>query len=218
MKNYNKSIIMKRAWQLFKKQDVRTDEMFAECLKMSWAITKKIPAFNEVYKDYKNLVMSQLRQKIKNESDCEELCNDIFMKVNEFLHTFNCERAKFSTWIYKFVENKIIDYFRGEGKRMQQQSNVSDLVNSEGQEAFTFVSHSETSSHVEGKELQSKISLAMSKLKPQYRRIAELFFLEQKEYKEIAEILDIPMGTVKGTLLRAKVMLQNALQAEYQML
>lgn len=218
MKNYSKSTIMKRAWELFKNQDVRSDEMFGTCLKMSWAIAKKAPTFNELYKDYKGLVMSQLRQKIKNEMVCEELCNDVFLKINEFLDTFDCNRAKFTTWIYKFVENKIIDYFRGEGKRMQQQTNVSDFVNSEGQEAFSFVSHSEASSHIESKELQSKINCALSKLKPQYKRIAELFFVEQKEYKEIAEILDIPMGTVKGTLLRAKVMLQNALQAEYQML
>ncbi len=209
---------MRKAWQLFKAQEIKTDKMFSDCLKQAWVIAKKLPSFNELYKEHKGLVMSQLRQKIKNEEICEELCNDVFLKVNEFLVIFDCERAKFSTWIYKFVENKIVDYFRSEGKKAQQTSKVSDLVNSEGQEAFSFLSDSDASTDIETSELSSKIVEAMSRLKPMYKRIAEMFYVEQLKYDEIAEELNIPMGTVKGTLLRAKVMLQNSLQQEYQML
>lgn len=218
MRKYNKSFIMRKAWQLFKAQEIKTDKMFSDCLKQAWVIAKKLPSFNELYKEHKGLVMSQLRQKIKNEEICEELCNDVFLKVNEFLVIFDCERAKFSTWIYKFVENKIVDYFRSEGKKAQQTSKVSDLVNSEGQEAFSFLSDSDASTDIETSELSSKIVEAMSRLKPMYKRIAEMFYVEQLKYDEIAEELNIPMGTVKGTLLRAKVMLQNSLQQEYQML
>jgi RNA polymerase sigma-70 factor (ECF subfamily) len=212
---------MRKAWELFKNQSVRTDETFSNCLKLAWSIAKKLqtlPTFNELYKEHKSMVMSQLRQKIKNESVCEELCNDVFLKVNEILSTFNCEKAKFSTWIYTFVKNKIIDYYRSEGKKAQQTASVSDFVNSEGQEAFSFISDNNASNSVECAELQSKIDLALNNLKPIYKQIAEMFYVEQLKYEEIAERLNVPMGTVKGTLLRAKVMLQNSLQAEYQAL
>ena len=209
---------MRKAWEIYKAQNIRTDSKFGECLKLAWAIAKKLPTFNELYKDYKGLVMSQLRQKIKNVSVCEELCNDIFLKVNEVLSAFDCERAKFSTWIYSFVSNKIVDYFRSEGKKAMQTTNVSDFVNSEGQEAFNFVDNNNASTPIECAELHTKINQALNSLKPIYKQIAEMFYIEQLKYEEIAERLNIPMGTVKGTLLRAKVMLQNSLQAEYHAL
>lgn len=209
---------MRKAWQLFKAQDIRTDAKFSECLKLAWSIAKKLPTFNELYKEHKSIVMSQLRQKIHNEEICEELCNDVFLKVNDVLSAFDCERAKFSTWIYTFVSNKIIDYYRTEGKKAQQVTNVSDFVNSEGQEAFSFISDSNASTPIESAELHTKIDLALNSLKPIYKQIAEMFYLEQLKYEEIAERLNVPMGTVKGTLLRAKVMLQNSLMSEYQAL
>lgn len=219
------SLIMKRAWRMFKKQEVRTDLMFSECLKESWVIAKNLaianeslPSFDELYNKYKGQVMAQLRQSIKDEMVCEDICIEVFLKVNEFLQDFDSSKANFSTWIHKITYNKIVDYCRGEGKKAQQRVSTSDLVNSEGQEAFTFIGHLDTSADIEHRELQSKITKAMSKLKPQYKRIAELFYIEQLKYEEIAKELDIPMNRVKVTLLRAKVMLQNYLQAEYQML
>ena len=163
--------------------------------------------------------MAQLRQKLHNEEICEDICVQVFMKVYDVLHTFNSERANISTWIFSITKNKIIDYVRSnEGKKVANTIIVSDLVNSEGQEAFSFVSHISTSQSIESAELQVKIDSAFNNLKPIYKQIAELFYVEQLKYDEIAERLNVPMGTVKGTLLRAKIMLQNFLQSEYQML
>ena len=218
MRKYNKSFIMRKAWEIYKGQEIRTDAKFSECLKLAWAIAKKLPTFNELYKDYKSIVMSQIRQTIKNQDDCEDICSEVFIKVNRLLSVFDCERASFKTWVHKITKTMVIDFARGEGKKAQQTSKVSDLINSEGQETFSFLSDNDASTGVETSELSSKIIEAMSRLKPIYKQIAEMFFIKEYSYTEIAEELNIPMGTVKGTLLRAKVMLQNSLQQEYQML
>lgn len=218
--NYNKSEVMLRAWKLFKSQDIKTDEMFSTCLKQSWCITKakgKLD-FNAIYKEYHKIVLNRLQMKVRNAEICEELCNDIFLKVNEYLSVFNCEKAKFNTWLFSFVNNKIIDYYRGEGKKAEQLVNTSDFVDAEGSECFTFVGGEIASTDIESQELGNKIAKVMSRLKPQYREIADLYYVQQKQYKEIAEILRIPMSNVKVTIMRAKLMLQNALQNDYAML
>lgn len=218
--NYNKSEVMSRAWKLFNGQEVKTDDMFSICLKESWRITKSKGKldFNSIYKEYHQPVLNRLKMKVRNVEVCEELCNDIFLKVNEYLNIFNSERAKFSTWLFKFVDNKIIDYYRGEGKKADQLVNTSDFVDSEGSECFTFVGGDIASIEVESQELSLKIGEVMNNLKPKYREIADLYYYQQKQYKEIAEILNIPMSNVKVTIMRAKLMLQKALQKDYAML
>jgi len=56
----------------------------------------------------------------------------------------------------------------------------------------------------------------MSTLKPKYQRIAELYFLQDKPYNEVAELLEIPLGTVKGMINRVRTMLQAELKPAYQ--
>lgn len=215
---YNRSLIMKRAWKLFNNQSVRTDEMFGDCLKESWQIAKIPLNFNDIYKKQFPLVMHQLSQNIKDSEVCKEIANDVFLQVNKHLATFDISIRKIESWIFGIAKNKIIDYYRAESDRAKVTMKISDMVNSEGQEAFSFVSDSDTSAKVENEGLSLKIACAMSKLKPQHKRIAELFYVEQLKYDEIAKKLDIPLGTVKGTLLRAKLMLQESLKEEYAML
>ena len=64
---------------------------------------------------------------------------------------------------------------------------------------------------MESNELNIGINNAFANLKPKYKRIAELYFLEDKQYNEIAEICNVPMGTVKGMISRCREMLQSEL-------
>lgn len=218
MTKFNKSFIMVKAWELYKSQDIRTDAKFSECLKLAWSYYKKYPIFDILYKEYKGRVLHQISQTIKNNDACEDICTEVFMKVNRLLSSFTCKKSSFNTWVHRITTTMVVDYSRTEGKKALETSKVSDLVNSEGQEAFSFISDSNASGNIETEELNSKINSALNKLKPIYKQIAEMFYVKQYSYTEIAEELNIPMGTVKGTLLRAKVMLQNSLQSEYQAL
>jgi len=90
----------------------------------------------------------------------------------------------------------------------------SDFSNDNGIDEFQFVADAEADSEMDREELSAKIMKSFRGLKPKYRKIAVLFFMNQKSYKEIAEILDVPMGTVFGMISRCRKMLQTSLTAQ----
>lgn len=217
---FNKTEIMLMAWKLFKKEaklpENKTDEMFSICLKKSWSIAKAKSKlnFNAIYKEYQPQVLNRLKMSIKNTDECEDICIEVFIKVNEFLGIFDCTKASLKTWIFKIADNKVIDYSR----KKDEEVSISDFVNDEGAECFNYASPDSASKNIESMEIGSKIEIAISGLKPKYRQIADLFYVQQLSYKEIAVELQIPMNNVKVTMMRAKLMLQNALQKDYAML
>ena len=139
--------------------------------------------------------------------DAEEIANDVFIKAHKNRASYNIHTAKINTWLFAIAKNAVIDFYRT--NHSDQYINVSDFADETGKEVYQFVDS--TQDIVENNELAEQIRNAFAGLKPKYRRVAELFFLSQKQYKEIAEILDIPMGTVFGTISRCRAMLQKSL-------
>lgn len=171
--------------------------------------------FESIYKDNYKAIFNFIKGRVGfNTEVAEELTNDVFIKVNEHLKVFNPELSKVSTWIHTIAKNIIIDHYRKNKNSHLTQS--TDLINSEGNEVFVIPSNANTSDLIEGKELSSAIHNAMEKLSQKQREVAELFFLHNKKYVEICEILDIPMERVKVTLLRAKIKLQESLKEVYE--
>lgn len=214
---FNKSEILKRAWYLFKSQSVKTDKSFSDCLKKSWQVAKSqtMPKFNDIYKRYYNELLNYVNLKLHNLQESEELVNDVFVKINQELIKYNSDIAQINTWIYTFAKNAIIDHYRTD--HSNQYINVSDFNDAEtGKEIYQFTDNCKTDDLIDGKELTAQINRAMSTLKPKYQRIAELYFLQDKPYNEVAELLEIPLGTVKGMINRVRTMLQAELKPAYQ--
>lgn len=211
---YNKSIIMKRAWKLFNAQDVKTSEMFGDCLRQSWNIAKNGMAVNDInviYSKYYKQVYFFILGRVGNRAHiAEELTNDVFMKCREHLERYDVYIAKLNTWLFTIAKNTVIDHFRT--AHADKYVSVDNFTDAEtGRETFQIVDNND-GDNVENDELSQAIENAMSKLKPKYRRVAELFFIEQKQYQEISDILEIPMGSVKGMINRVRGMLQERLQ------
>jgi len=210
--SYNKSEIMKTAWQIFRNN---TENLtFSNCLRQSWSIAKngiKDDDINTVYTKYYKQVYLFVLNRVGNKTHiAEEITNDVFIKFNNKI-TYDVYRAKILTLLYTMAKNAVIDYFRT--AHADRFISVSQFCDTEtGKETFQIVDNSH-SDNVETSELSERINTAMSSLKPKYRQIAELFFMEQKKYNEIAEILCIPMGSVKGMINRVRAMLQESLQA-----
>jgi RNA polymerase sigma-70 factor (ECF subfamily) len=211
---YNKSLIMKRAWKLFKNQDVRTSEMFGQCLRQSWEIAKNgiiVNDINVIYAKYYKQVYYFILQRVANRAEiAEELTNDVFMKCKAHIENYDVYLAKLNTWLLHIAKNTVIDHFRT--AHADKYVSVDNFIDAEGRETFQ-IADTNDKDNVENTELQETINRAMSKLKPKYRQVAELFFMEQKKYDEISEILNIPMGSVKGMISRVRAMLQQDLQA-----
>lgn len=213
--SYNKSEIMKRAWVLFRNNK---SESFSDALIQSWNIAKnkvnKI-TFDHAYKTYYNDVLRYISYRIYDQLTAEELTQDIFIKINEHLNNYDVHKAKFKTYLYTIVKNKLIDYFRKNAiENRKNIVKIDSYVNEEnGKEFFQLDSNVQTDSEVNNNDLSIVLDkLINSKLNEKERQILNLYFFENKKYLEIAEVLDIPMNTVKGTLNRAKSKMKQHLE------
>jgi RNA polymerase sigma-70 factor, ECF subfamily len=180
--------------------------------------------FPQIFAVHKAEVVAFIRQKVKSTENVEDITMLTFEKVYQHLLSYNPNLkngVKFSTWVLFIAKNKIIDYFRGEGMKAQRFVSVDNLTDKNGDSANIgefFLGYENTSAPIENKELSADIEKAFESLKPNYRCVAEMYLRQDMTYEKIAEILDIPMGTVKATLLRAKQMLQAELTKQYKLM
>jgi RNA polymerase sigma factor (sigma-70 family) len=174
--------------------------------------------FEEVYIQYYPLIMTFLRSKIKNEVERDVIIEKVFDKVLEHLNAYSCTKGQFNTWIYTIVNNKVKDYFRKVKTDNVHFVHTSDMVNSDGKPTFDHTDNTSANEPLENSELHRKIRRAIRDLKPIEKKIAILRFVKEFDYNEIAETLDIPLNSVKVTIMRAKENLQNVLRTEYAML
>ena len=213
----NKSQLFKKAWQLFKNQDVKTDQMFGICLKEAWRLAKINPliSIEVLYKQYYKPVLNFIMQKMHNVENAEELTNDTFIKAMEKMYQFNSEKSNISTWLHNIAKNLVIDFYRKD--ESDKVINVSNFVDESGNEFMQIEDmNNKSDESLENKELLQAVQKAMSQLKPKYQKIAQMFFIEDQPYPEIAIALQMPVGSVKGTIFRIKAMLRGELQFVYE--
>ena len=168
--------------------------------------------FEEIYSENYEGILNHINIRVSNPEIAEELTNDVFMKVHKHLGDYDETKSAIPTWVRFIAHNTVIDHFRC-NRYANNRTSASDFNNGEGITEFEFVSEGSADTELERSELGQKIMSSFRSLKPKYRRVAVLYFMNQKQYKEIAEILDIPMGTVFGMISRCRAMLQNSLVA-----
>jgi len=167
----------------------------------------KLDRFNQIYAKHFNEIQNYIKFKVNCVEDAEEICIDTFEKVCRYMDSFDESKSKLTTWLRNVANTCISDHYRVD--HSDREICTSDFADEEsGLERFQFVASEETDSLAESHEFQTKIAKAFRNLKPKYRKIATLYFLREKEYKEIAEICEIPMGSVKGMISRCRAMLQ----------
>jgi len=212
---YNKSEIMRNAWQIFRSNNENLS--FADSLRQSWNIAKNGYAINhieDIYRDNYKQIYNLIYNKVGRNSDAaQELTNDVFIKFMERIQ-YDVYRAKITTLLYVIAKNAVIDYYRT--NHQDRYTNVSNYTDSEGNELFQFNANTNTNDRVENREAQTEIAKAFRSLKPSYRKVATLFFLRERSYEEIAEMLDMPLGSVKGMINRVRTMLKKQLTNLHQ--
>lgn len=174
--------------------------------------------FTAIYNAFYSEILNYVTYKMNNRMVAEDITSEVFVKVYNNLETYDSSKAQFNTWLYFIANNTIIDYYR-KNKNVNNVS-ISDYINDEGKETMQFEATYNDVNDIESKELRESITKAFEGLKPKYQKVATLLFLEQKKYNEIADICNIPMGSVKGMVNRCRAMLQSQLQnqkVEYSM-
>ncbi len=167
-------------------------------------------AFEELLKKYKNLVYSIMLRMVRNPQEAEDLTQEAFMKAFHAIHAFNEEYA-FSTWLMKIATNNCIDFLRK--KKLKTISIDQPVQHKDDEFQIELPSGTPSPERVMlSREQRHLIQQAIDELPPLYRHVIVLRHQEEKSYEEIAEILDVPIGTVKARIFRAREMLNKRIK------
>jgi RNA polymerase sigma-70 factor (ECF subfamily) len=172
------------------------------------------PAFRELVRRYERPVFSLIFRMVRDRETAEDLAQDTFIKVLNNIDRYRPE-FKLSSWLFKIANNVTIDHLRRRqlatvsldgsphaATAAEAQATSLD-VESRGQSALEAI---------ESRELGSAIEEAIGKLRPEYRSCILLRHVEGRSYEEIAATLDLPLGTVKTYIHRARHELREALE------
>jgi RNA polymerase sigma-70 factor (ECF subfamily) len=170
-------------------------------------------AFRELIRRYERPVFSLIFRMVRDRELAEDLSQDTFVKVLNHIDRYRPE-FKLSSWLFKIANNVAIDHLR---RRQLDTISMSGSPHAESAEAieatsFDIVAQQESAlDEMEAKELGSAIEQAITKLRPEYRSCIMLRHVEGRSYEEIAATLDLPLGTVKTYIHRARRELRRAL-------
>ncbi len=169
-------------------------------------------AYGELMKNYRDSLYFMLLKMTNNPHDAEDLTIEAFGKAFKKLHQYTPDYA-FSTWLFKIASNNCIDFIRKKKKyTFSMDQNYDD--EKEGTELVNRVP-SQTLNPEEELVKKQKVKLmheVVDKLKPHYRTLIELRYFKEFSYDEIAEELNLPLGTVKAQLFRAREFLYQILK------
>lgn len=164
-----------------------------------------------VFNLFYNQVKFHINGKVKDEMTAEDLTDDTFIKVQRFIDKYD-SKYQFTTWLYNIADNRVIDYWRTKNAKFGKNVNVDGYTDEDGNELFQFEADNNVKDTIESKQSMETIMNTINGLKPKYQRIAELYFIKELEYNEIAEQCEMPLGTVKGMVFRCREMLQEQLK------
>ena len=170
-------------------------------------------AFRELVRRYERPVFSLIFRMVRDSATAEDLAQDTFIKVLNHIDKYRPE-FKLSSWLFKIANNVAIDHLRRRQIATISMSGSPHAGSASEVEATSFDIASDDESaldEIESKELGSAIEKAIAKLRPEYRSCILLRHVEGRSYEEIAAALDLPLGTVKTYIHRARHQLREAL-------
>jgi len=166
-------------------------------------------AYAELLGRYRDAIYYMLLKMVNNPIDAEDLTIEAFGKAFKNIEQYTPNFA-FSTWLFKIASNNCIDFIR-----KKRGSHISIDQGQEEQDTISDAIQAPTLDPEENLIKQQKEILTrtiVTKLKPRYRRLIELRYFKEFSYDEIAKELDLPIGTVKAQLFRARELLYNILK------
>jgi RNA polymerase sigma factor (sigma-70 family) len=190
------------------------NENLSEKAKRDYMLVRKATdgdqkAYAELLDRYRDAIYYMLLKMVNNASDAEDLTIEAFGKAFKNLNQYAPNYA-FSTWLFKIATNNCIDFIR-----KKKANHISLDHDDEEHEQATHEVQAPVPDPEETLINQQKAILmrnVVTKLKPRYRKLIELRYFNEFSYEEIAEELELPIGTVKAQLFRARELLFNILK------
>jgi RNA polymerase sigma-70 factor, ECF subfamily len=178
-----------------------------------WARSGQEAAYRELIRRYERPIFALLFRMVRDRELAEDLAQETFVKALNAIDSYRPE-FKFSSWIFKIANNAAIDHLR---RRELDTLSLDGSPHAETPEAMQATAlqigarQESPLDTVEAKELGTAIEAAIGTLRPEYRSCILLRHVEGRAYEEIAEILNLPLGTVKTYIHRARNELRQSL-------
>src|SRR5438105_8588738 len=168
-------------------------------------------AYADLMSRYKDSIYFMLLKMVNNRDDADDLTIEAFGKAFKNLHQYTPDYA-FSTWLFKIATNNCIDFIR---RKKKMTFSIDKSMESDGGQEMQFEIKSQLLDPEE-KMIKKQKAIVMrdvvEKLKPRYKRLVELRYFQERSYEEIADELQLPLGTVKAQLFRAREFLYQILK------
>jgi RNA polymerase sigma-70 factor, ECF subfamily len=168
-------------------------------------------AYAELMSRYKDSIYFMLLKMVNNRDDADDLTIEAFGKAFKNIHQYTPDYA-FSTWLFKIATNNCIDFIRK--KKKKTLSIDKGFEADDGGEISIEIKSNQPDpeEHMMKKQKVLMMRDVVEKLKPRYRLLVELRYFKERSYEEIADELNLPLGTVKAQLFRAREFLYQIMK------
>lgn len=170
-------------------------------------------AYAELLQRYRESVFYMMLKMCNNKDDAEDLTIEAFGRAFKKLEQYSPDYA-FSTWLFKIASNNAIDFIR----RKKQKYSISIDHKNDHADQTDHAQNLKSSvldpeEHFIRKQKIESVRLLVDNLKPKYKEMIELFYFQEMSHEEISNKLNLPIGTIKAQLFRARELLYNALNS-----
>lgn len=195
---------------LNKQERKRIESREEDAVLIKRALDDDQKAFKKLRQKYHDAIYNLIYRMIREKDEVADLTQEAFIKAFTSLSSFNDEYA-FSTWLYKIASNNCIDYIRR--KKLKTFSIDKPIESKESDFSFELPDSTyEPDQDMISRQRKKLLEDAINSLPAKYRQVIRLRHVEEKEYQEIANILHMPLGTVKAHIFRAREILNKYLR------
>jgi RNA polymerase sigma factor (sigma-70 family) len=175
------------------------------------ALAGKEAAFKLLLNKHKDAVFRMIVKIVHNQEEARDLVQETFMKAFGALSSYKSQ-YRFTTWLYKIAANNCIDFLRK--KRLNSLSLDQPLETKNGEVTIELADWTyNPEADLTSKQKSLSIDMAINSLPQKYQEVIIFRHKQDKSYEEIAEILGIPVGTVKARIFRARELLKKKLKS-----
>ncbi|MGN0029429.1 MAG: RNA polymerase sigma factor [Marinilabiliaceae bacterium] len=169
-------------------------------------------AYAKLLSRYRDSIYFMLLKMVGSKVDAEDLTIEAFGKAFRNIELYSTSYA-FSTWLFKIASNNGIDFLRRKkAKVVSIDQDESDKDENGARQITICDDQPDPSESMIRSQTVETVRAVVDKLKPRYKRLVELRYFKELTYEEIAEQLDMPIGTVKAQLFRSRELLYNILK------
>jgi RNA polymerase sigma-70 factor (ECF subfamily) len=169
-----------------------------------------LDALNQLVITQQQYVFSIAMGIFRNKEDAEDLAQTVYIRLFRTIHQYNGD-SRFTTWLYRMVINLARDELRARGRK------VPVIMPGGGEDdefdPVTLIEDTDTArdpqAALEHREIRRMLDHALDKLEPHFRLVLTLYYFDDLKYADIAELLDIPLNTVKSHIRRGKERLRE---------